>query len=636
MGTGIKGFKSQKILKSKLKGYTEDQSIDYERYATIQELTGDKHGADVVIHGGFEIDGVLRTVLSGSNIRVLKLTAHGAQKGDFVRFNLSGIEASILSVPDVDTVILGSELSFDPTGLDVLICRHITPSYNLDGSLNVLASQGPVQFNKDGSIVEVNEDTVTPANNKALPVELMIQKDDGISYPVKLDTTNPYAHTPIPVTITDVTGTSNVNVNLTGSTLNVSIKHDSADPSSVKVGDGTRTVNTTTNNELKVSDNDLLTELKIKADPTEKQYVSVVGDLDPNNTTITALGANATFTGTWTNIVNYSAISLGIYADQNSATDGLKYQFSHDGVSVHHEHSYSYITDTYGTGYSVPVEFRYYRVVYTNGAVAQATLVISSTLKQTALFPSSYKVTQTISDQTQALFTRGVIVGESTAGGPNPPYVNVKVSPSGAVQVGGSVSVSNFPATQAVSGSVSVSNFPATQAVSGSVTVNTISGFATETTLSGISGNITTAALAAAQYTVSTLAKMINTVSVMVGWDGTTHRELSVDGTGKLNVNASVSQGYASGTVYTDQLSVGLTAVRATVSGSTPNTSRKKLKIKPSKNNTGAIYLGSSSVTTATGLEIIGPDRLDFDFDIGDYYLISDTAGQVVEVMELF
>jgi hypothetical protein len=47
--------------------------------------------------------------------------------------------------------------------------------------------------------------------------------------------------------------------------------------------------------------------------------------------------------------------------------------------------------------------------------------------------------------------------------------------------VSGSVSVSNFPATQAVSGTVSVNNFPATQAVSGTVTANlgTLNGAAT-------------------------------------------------------------------------------------------------------------------------------------------------------------
>lgn len=90
-----------------------------------------------------------------------------------------------------------------------------------------------------------------------------------------------------------------------------------------------------------------------------------------------------------------------------------------------------------------------------------------------------------------------------------------------------------------------------------------------------------------------------------------------------------------SGTITQVQKTVGLTAVRATVSGSAPSATRKRLKFKPSKNNTGNIYYGSSSVTTATGLEIIGPDGIVLDWDASDYYLISDVAAQVVEIIEV-
>lgn len=88
------------------------------------------------------------------------------------------------------------------------------------------------------------------------------------------------------------------------------------------------------------------------------------------------------------------------------------------------------------------------------------------------------------------------------------------------------------------------------------------------------------------------------------------------------------------GTVTSAQITVGTAAVRATVSGGAPSAARKKLMIKPSKNNTGNIYLGASGVTTANGLEIIGPDRLEFELDSADYYLISDVAGQTVEILE--
>lgn len=96
-----------------------------------------------------------------------------------------------------------------------------------------------------------------------------------------------------------------------------------------------------------------------------------------------------------------------------------------------------------------------------------------------------------------------------------------------------------------------------------------------------------------------------------------------------------VTPGIISGTITSVQKSVGLTEVRATVSGSAPSASRKSLKIKPSKNNSGAIYLIPTGGTISNGMEIIGPDRLEFEKDASDYYLISDTTAQVVEIVEV-
>lgn len=101
-----------------------------------------------------------------------------------------------------------------------------------------------------------------------------------------------------------------------------------------------------------------------------------------------------------------------------------------------------------------------------------------------------------------------------------------------------------------------------------------------------------------------------------------------------VSIAAAIPSTINAGTITSAQIAVGLTAVRATVAGTAPNAARKKLMIKPSKNNTGAIYLGASGVTTGNGMEVIGPDRLEFEFDSGDYYLISDTAAQVVEIIE--
>lgn len=115
-------------------------------------------------------------------------------------------------------------------------------------------------------------------------------------------------------------------------------------------------------------------------------------------------------------------------------------------------------------------------------------------------------------------------------------------------------------------------------------------------------------------------------------------------GAGSLSVVLASDQGSIptaatlqtqTGTITSAQKTVGTSAVRATVSGSAPSASRKKLMIKPSANNSGKIYLGSSGVTTSTGMEIIGPDRLEFPLDGSDYYVISDTASQIVEIIEV-
>ena len=77
------------------------------------------------------------------------------------------------------------------------------------------------------------------------------------------------------------------------------------------------------------------------------------------------------------------------------------------------------------------------------------------------------------------------------------------------------------------------------------------------------------------------------------------------------------------------------TAYRATVSGSAPNSARKRLIVVPSDENTGKMWIGASGVTTSTGLEIIGPDRVQFEMDASDYYVVSDTNTQKIYVLEV-
>lgn len=296
MAETLIGAKSKLYIKEEIPGITE--SGDSLQHVTAQEISGNRVGLDTVIHGVYKTHVPPKLIEVGSVKRLIKITAHGARKGDILKINNGasvGEEIAIVKVEDADTIIIATEVNA-AIGDEVFIMRHVTPLYDEDGNLNVNATPGPSQFVQDGIDVEVEEDTVAPANNKPMPGGMYIKKDDGSWYPVTLDTSNPYAHTPIPVVITDVTGTSNVNVDLSGSSLSVNIKHDGASPSSIRIGDGTTLTVVTANNELKVKDTDalaqlvdieakqdtqitalgsLLTELQLKADLTETQPVSV-------------------------------------------------------------------------------------------------------------------------------------------------------------------------------------------------------------------------------------------------------------------------------------------------------------------------------------------------------------------------
>jgi hypothetical protein len=84
-------------------------------------------------------------------------------------------------------------------------------------------------------------------------------------------------------------------------------------------------------------------------------------------------------------------------------------------------------------------------------------------------------------------------------------------------------------------------------------------------------------------------------------------------------------------------ITVGTTATRATISGAAPHAARVLLAIQPDSASSAKFWLGSSTVANVganQGLPIMPGQTIVFNNDAGDYYLISDTVGQTVYVLE--
>lgn len=90
-------------------------------------------------------------------------------------------------------------------------------------------------------------------------------------------------------------------------------------------------------------------------------------------------------------------------------------------------------------------------------------------------------------------------------------------------------------------------------------------------------------------------------------------------------------------TITQAAITVGITAVRLTVSGAAPASTRVALGVTPDLASTAKFYIGGSTVTnsgTTRGIEIAAGQSFVANNDAGDYFIVSDTAGQTVEIME--
>lgn len=185
------------------------------------------------------------------------------------------------------------------------------------------------------------------------------------------------------------------------------------------------------------STTDLITAVDDIGVTTPITVTSKPNEIDPNNTTDVALDGGGVFTGTSTEILAYSQIIVQCFSDKNSATDGLVIQLSTDNTNwTDHTHSVTVAANTLGF-LSVGASAKYYRVKYTNGGTGQTTFRLTSILCYQPQPTEAISISDPIVGTDHATLAKSVVTGKTTGGGSS--YVDVKVSPSGAVQVGGTL-----------------------------------------------------------------------------------------------------------------------------------------------------------------------------------------------------
>lgn len=104
---------------------------------------------------------------------------------------------------------------------------------------------------------------------------------------------------------------------------------------------------------------------------------AVVGIVSSTNSSTTPLGIGASFTGAWVEVVQYNGVVVSGSSDAPDAT--LFIQFSTDASTVDVNITNPITADSFSA--TSIVRAQYVRVVYTNGATAQSTFNLQTTLK---------------------------------------------------------------------------------------------------------------------------------------------------------------------------------------------------------------------------------------------------------------
>ena len=140
--------------------------------------------------------------------------------------------------------------------------------------------------------------------------------------------------------------------------------------------------------------------------------------VDANNSTSTPLGVSGVYTGTSTDVLGYTAISVMLESDVDSATDGMTFQHSSDNTNWH-----TFSTFTMDVSYSeqrhfqFPVNARYFRVVYTNGGTGQSTFRVQTILHTHNILTTIHRLSDDMNPDRSAGVMKSVLFAQAAGSG---------------------------------------------------------------------------------------------------------------------------------------------------------------------------------------------------------------------------
>ena len=157
---------------------------------------------------------------------------------------------------------------------------------------------------------------------------------------------------------------------------------------------------------------------------------AVTPEVSTVNSSTTPLGAGANFTGTFEDVLEFGHLTIQVFTDQPSATDGLVVEWSSDGINIDDTDEYN-VPANNGKVFTFGPQAKFFRVKYTNGAIVQGAFRLHVVKKPFSQKPSSHRIQDQIVSDDDAELVKAILTGQDENGN----FVNVTVTSAGSLLI---------------------------------------------------------------------------------------------------------------------------------------------------------------------------------------------------------
>jgi hypothetical protein len=138
-----------------------------------------------------------------------------------------------------------------------------------------------------------------------------------------------------------------------------------------------------------------------------------VNTIDSDNSSVGQLGNGGTFVGPGTDVSQYASVAITVHSDEDSAADGMSFEFSQDNTNWDDAYRFNLIAASSQTRrFQFPVTAQYFRVNYTNGTATTTAFRVQTILNRENILTSIHRIEDIVKEDRSAQLVKSAIIAQ--------------------------------------------------------------------------------------------------------------------------------------------------------------------------------------------------------------------------------